>query len=277
MSEFRLSIGGFTFSVSFLEDYTGIMHTAPYRRFLSENGPDVFVRFHARPLSSNGPRQIIFDSGSNWSLCRSDGQYLVRTMFQEAVCSQDFRSADVYMIAADEEIKPILFGYPLDELLMINLLCRNQGILLHACGISDRGEGILFCGMSGAGKSTLANIWKAEEGVVVLGDDRIVLRMIDGDLMICGTPWHGEARHCSPEMVPVRKIFIIEHAKENLVKNLSRAQAVSHILPRSFVPIWDKAGMARTLEFADTVTAQIPAYSIGVVPDRRVVEFARSI
>ena len=160
---------------------------------------------------------------------------------------------------------------------MINLLCRDQGILLHACGIADSGEGILFCGMSGGGKSTLANIWKDEKGAIVLSDDRIIVRSIGGHLIASGTPWHGEAGHCSLERIRVRKIFFIEHAKKNRVKNLSRTEIVSNLLIRSFPPLWDKAGMGRTLEFVDTLSQQIPCYSMGFVPDHRVIEFARSV
>ena len=277
MSEFRFNIGGFTISVTYPVDYRGIALPLSYRHFLSVRKPDVFVKVHSGPLPSDGRREKIFDSGPNWSLYRGRENYVVRTMFQEAIFDPGFRSADIYGIGQEDEIGPAFWGYPLDEILMINLLCGDRGILLHACGIADRAEGILFCGMSGGGKSTLANIWKGEKGVIVLSDDRIVLRMIEGCLTACGTPWHGEAGHCSRERVRVRKIFFIEHAQRNRVKNLSRPETVSHLLTRSFPPLWDKEGMARTLEFVDALSQQVPCYSMGFVPDHQIIEFVRSI
>ena len=136
---------------------------------------------------------------------------------------------------------------------------------------------MLFCGMSGGGKSTLANIWKHEKGAVVLSDDRMIVRSIGGDVIASGTPWHGEAGHCSPKTVRVRKIFFIDHAKKNRVRHLSRTEIVSNVLIRSFPPLWDKEGMGRTLEFVDTLSQRIPCYFMGFVPDHRVIEFARSV
>ncbi|MBW2646980.1 MAG: hypothetical protein JRE23_12565, partial [Deltaproteobacteria bacterium] len=223
-------------------------------------------------------RKKIFDSGPNWSLYRGGGRYILRTILQEAIFDPDFRSADLYTLSEqDDSSIPKFFVYPLHEILMINLLCKDEGILLHACGIIDKEEGILFCGMSGGGKSTLANIWKDKKGVVVLSDDRIIVRGIDGNLMAFGTPWHGEAGHCSHERVRLRKIFFIEHAEKNWVKKISRTKAVSNLLIRSFPPLWDREGMARTLEFVDTLSREIPCYALGVVPDDRVIDFVRNI
>ncbi len=279
VSELVLNIGGFIMSVTFPPDYGEVGLPPSYTYFVSENEPEVFLQVHSGRLPFDGHgREKIFNSGPNWSLYRSRGKYIVRTMFQEVVFDPDFRSAELYMSGGqDDSLRPMFFGYPLYEILMINLLCRDRGILLHACGIVDRGEGVLFCGMSGGGKSTLANIWKDEKGVTVLSDDRIIVRRIGGRLTAFGTPWHGEAGHCSHERVRLRKIFFIEHAEKNWVKKISRTEAVSNLLTRSFPPLWDREGMARTLEFVDTLSQQIPCYALGVVPDDRVVDFVRNV
>ncbi len=190
----------------------------------------------------------------------------------------DFRSGDLYALSERGDFfSSQCFAYPLHEILMIHLLCRDQGLLLHACGIVDRGEGILFCGMSGGGKSTLANIWKDQAGNIVLSDDRVIVRMIAGDLTAFGTPWHGQAGHSSPETGQLRRIFFIEHAEKNWVKKLSRTETVSNLVARSFPPLWDRDGMIRTLEFADILSQQIPCYALGFVPDDRIIEFVRDI
>ena len=277
VSELRLNIGGFTISMTLPDDLGELALPSSYTHFLSDKEPDVYLRIHRDPFPFDEfSREEIFDSGPNWSLYRSDGKYILRTMFQEAIFSPDFRFADLHMSGEqDGTLKPVFFGYPLDQILMINLLCQDQGILLHACGIVDNGEGILFCGMSGQGKSTLANIWKDEKGSVVLSDDRVIARGILGDLMASGTPWPGEGNHCSHETVRLRKIFFIEHAKRNWVRDLSQREAVSSVLTRSFLPLWDKAGMTRTLEFVDTLSQKIPCYALGFVPDDQIVQFVR--
>jgi hypothetical protein len=276
-SDFTFNIGGFTLSVQFPDNCEGAF-PSPYKHFASEREPDVSLRVQPGRFPYGGDKEKIFDCRPNWSLYRSSGKYILSTMFQEALFDPDFRSADLYTLSErDDSLSPKFLVYPLHEILMINLLCRDQGVILHACGIIDRGEGILFCGMSGGGKSTLANIWKDEEGVTVLSDDRIIVRRINGDLIAFGTPWHGEAGYCSPERVRLRKIFFIEHAGKNWVKKISRTTAVSNLLTRSFPPLWDREGMERTLEFVDTLSSEIPCYALGFVPDDRVVDFVRNV
>jgi hypothetical protein len=101
--------------------------------------------------------------------------------------------------------------------------------------------------------------------------------MIAGDLTAFGTPWHGQAGHSSPEKAPLRRIFFVEHAEKNWVKKLSRTETVSNLVARSFPPLWDREGMIRTLEFADMLSQTIPCYTLGFVPDDRIIEFVRDI
>jgi hypothetical protein len=259
--------------------YNGdVMLPDTYQHFLSEKVPDVSLKVHPDRVVSDRRREKIFHAGPNWRLYRSEEKYILRTMFQEGVFDPDFRSGDLYALGGrDAFCRTRSLVYPLHEILMIHLLCRDQGFLLHACGIVDRGEGILFCGMSGGGKSTLANIWKDQTGNIVLSDDRVIVRMIAGNLTAFGTPWHGQAGHASPEKTQLRRIFFIEHAEKNWVKKLSRTEIVSNLVARSFPPLWDSEGMIRTLEFADILSRTIPCYALGFVPDDRIIEFVRDI
>ena len=70
--------------------------------------------------------------------------------------------------------------------LMINLLGKGRGVLVHSCGIDVNGDGYLFAGNSTNGKSTLAELWK-DHGKI-LNDDRIVIRFWDGQFWMYSTP-----------------------------------------------------------------------------------------
>jgi hypothetical protein len=251
----------------------------PYVHFTSDRTPDVTIAVHTDFSTLNGAKaEKIFDTGPSWSLSRYREQNVVHTMFVDALCDRDYSHVDIYPLAEPEEVisGPVFLAYPLPEIIMINLLARHDGVLLHACGIIDQDKGILFCGMSGAGKSTLANIWQQESKSVILSDDRIIVRKVNGTYMMYGTPWHGEAGHCSARSVPLSKIFFIEHGQENQEQDISRTEAVSHMVTRSFSPLWDKDGMAQTLAFLDNMSQQIPCARLGVVPDGRIIEYVRT-
>lgn len=58
---------------------------------------------------------------------------------------QDFNTADLYFAEPNGSFFDPFFG-PTIELLMANYLARERSTIVHACGIDQRGEGILFAG-----------------------------------------------------------------------------------------------------------------------------------
>jgi hypothetical protein len=165
--------------------------------------------------------------------------------------------------------------YPFLEVLTVNLLCRKNGVLLHACAVNDNGKGYLFVGQSGAGKSTTARLWSGVNGVIILSDDRIILRRINHRIYIYGTPWHGDAKECSPKKVPLEKVFFLKHAKENRVKRLNPLDAACRLIVCSFPTFWDKQGMELTLSFCSEIAQDIPCYELGFMPDTSITDFIK--
>lgn len=277
ITTYRVEIGGVAIHVEFP---AGLDVTLPevYKPFLSQKEPEIFVAAHLdRSGVSSLQLEPVFDTGPNWSLYKQNGKFIIRTRYVEAVCSPDFTDVDVYPLPGVDvyDLNFSVFTYPLPEVLMINFMARHGGLMLHSCGVIDHGKGFIFCGMSGAGKSTLANIWENEVSVTVLSDDRIIVQEDNEKIMAYGTPWHGDSKHSAAEKIAVTKFFFIEQAEENKVQELSRTDAVAHFMSRSFPPLWDKDGIARTLEFVDHLATNVPCYKLGVVPDKKILDFVR--
>jgi hypothetical protein len=167
------------------------------------------------------------------------------------------------------------FAYPLDQLLMIDLLHRKHGILVHSCGFAYRNKGYLFIGSSGAGKSTLAQILGKDKGVLILSDDRIVVRKKDECFYIHGTPWHGTAGIVSPEKAPLRGLFFLKKDEGNLLQRLSIPDTVSRLIKCSFPPFWDKVGMASTLKICEDIATSIPCFEFSFLPDNTAFEMIK--
>jgi hypothetical protein len=255
-------------------------------RFIATNGrPEVVLCAHYGDIPKCNLVKKIFDSGSTWSLHRAGRKRILRLgslaagslPSKIAVLEPDFRSGDIYIRAHEPAsfLNPLI--YPLNEILMVNLLSLGRGGMFHACGIKDNGQGILFVGASGAGKSTLANLWKKEKDVTILSDDRIIIRRKDGKFWAYGTPWHGDAKVCSPERAPLEKIFFLQHAKVSKVERIEGIDAASKLLVCSFPTFWDKKGMEFTLGFIDELTREVPCYELGFVPNKTVIDFVKDI
>lgn len=248
-----------------------------YHLFFTKGDPEVILRFrHGSAFhgDKNLPREILFDTQPNWRLYYSNEKYIFQTRDCTAILTSHFTSGEIYITKNSRDFP---LTYPLGEILMINLLSKGRGVMAHAFGLRDNHKGFLFSGKSGAGKSTLCNLWKNKKDVTVLSDDRVIIRKIDGGFWIYGTPWHGDAKECSPERAPLEKIFFLKHAKMNKIERLKGIAAASKLLVCSFPTFWDKKGMEFTLGFIDELTREIPCYELSFTPDKKIIEFVRNI
>ena len=254
---------------------------AAYRPFISKDDPDIALRMHMDSPEIPGGEKI-FDSLPIWALYRHNDSLIIKlfeTMngLKRALCiHRDFNQADLYFTEPNGSFIDPFFG-PTIELLMVNYLARIGSIIVHACGIDYQGKGLLFVGESGAGKSTLTRIWNKENGVEILSDDRIIIRKINDQYWMYGTPWHGDAKFASPAKVKLEKVFFIKHGRANSVKAASGTFPVLQFLKASFPPYWDKNCMEFTMEFFNDLVAAVPCRELSFVPDSEIVEFVDNL
>ncbi len=162
--------------------------------------------------------------------------------------------------------------YPLDEVLIANLLARGRGVELHSCGIVDRdGRGHLFAGVSGAGKTTTARLW-GDTASGVLSDDRVIIRERDGAMWMFGTPWHGEAELSMPGGVPLTGVYLLTQAETNELRELQPAEAVARMFRCTFPLFHDAAALDFTLSFLERIAGRVPVRELRFTRDRAAVD-----
>ena len=73
-------------------------------------------------------------------------------------------------------------------------LLNFNGIILHSSCIVVDGMAYAFSADSGTGKSTHTQLWLKHLGdrAYMLNDDKPAIRLIDGKVYACGTPWSGK-------------------------------------------------------------------------------------
>jgi hypothetical protein len=256
-----------------------------FLEFLSTKTPDVSFNVKISPVPDEPSGLISFDSGQGWRLYQDRDLWVVwvrsqrRDPYLVGSFSPDFHSGEIFTSESDQEAGKFIFpiGYPLGELLMPNLLGTGYGILLHSCGVIDAGCGIVFAGVSSAGKTTTARLWDGLPGVRVLNDDHTILRKMDGQFRVYGTPWHGQGGMALAEDAPLKQIFILKQAPSNQAVHLPPAQAAAALLVRTFAPFWSAPAMTFTLQFLDELCQAVPCYELGFVPDQSAVEYVRCL
>ncbi len=285
-----IRIAGILFSISWDRKMNPIGLGENMKRFLSQGTPDVCIHMvpGKPPKKYFNRKNRIFDSETVWSLYQV-GEKMVLTLqapaagpdpYQMVVFDRDFRKGNVYHclpVSKDsgDMLLSSLLGFPLFEVIMVCVLSRGFGFMVHACGIDDQGKGILFAGNSTHGKSTMARLW--EHRATILNDDRIILRLINGQFWMFGTPFHGDYKDTSPHGAPIDKNFFLRHAQSNHIIQINGASAVSMIMTRCFPPLWDAEGMDFTLDMCAKLTDQITCFELGFIPDRNIVGFVRAI
>jgi len=231
----------------------------------------------------NQQQAPLFHSGGLWSLYgEPDGYrfnfstaFLGNTPYKTAWFDPEFKTGKVLLSLRYFDAKRPVYPleYPLDELLMIHMLSRGEGVEVHAVGIQDeQGRGHLFLGHSGAGKSTTARLWSARPGVRILSDDRIILRVQQGRVWMHGTPWHGDAGIASPHSTLLDHVYLLEHGERNERVVLPPGKAAAELFARTFVPRHCAEGLQFALSFLDRVAHEVPCSHFRFVPDESAVE-----
>lgn len=256
------------------------------KRFLVDGGDaDAIVRARWGDLSDPVAGDATFDSGGLWKLFQQNSNgvfYFTSPAFgtlpyKEACFSADFTSGEIVLHRDyfDHRLPVDALEYPLDELLMVNLLALGRGVEVHACGIEDSdGRGYLFVGQSGAGKTTTARLWDRARGIRILSDDRVILRRLAGQIWMYGTPWHGEAEMACSTRTPLSQIFFLGRGRNEVVP-MRPHEAVAHLMACSFVPFYDASALQHVLTFFERVINAIPCVQLRFTPDERVLEFVR--
>lgn len=277
MTRRALRIGAIT--ISFECDDTFTLSEASSRFLVSPDAaPDVdIVVKRGTPAPPRG--DLVFDSGGTWRLYR-DGDQNVYVFRSPALRSDPYKTATFdanytrgeVIVARDVTEGTDPLEYPVDELLVGAILGGGAGVELHGVGIIHEGRGYLFVGQSGAGKTTTARLWLAEyPSLTIVSDDRVIVRNVDGELRMYGTPWHGEAQVSAPDDVPLETIYLLEQARESEVRSVDESAAVARLFACCFPLFYRPESISFTITFLSEVVSQGRVRVLAFAPDRSAV------
>ena len=262
-----------------------------YQPFLEEMNKnprvaDTHIRLELEGMPDTENLTKIFESDFSWAMLLDGDTYfltfsppgLVSEPIWLARINCDFTEATVYCgekLVSRRNGRTVLsnpVSYPLDQILLMYILARKQGALLHAAGINLNGRGYIFPGKSGAGKSTITRQFAALGDTALLSDDRIVVRKIEGGFKAFGTPWPGEAGIALNKSAPLSSIFFINHGSANRIKEITTQEALARLLPVTSIPWYDREIMDKILTFCEDLIMHVPIYELYFKPSIEVVD-----
>ncbi|MED9970314.1 MAG: hypothetical protein UFA98_09945 [Ruminococcus sp.] len=149
---------------------------------------------------------------------------------------------------------------------ILTKICRTvlscyDGFFFHSSSLMLDGEAYVFTAASGTGKSTHTSLWRRHFGdrVVMINDDKPVIRCIDGRFWICSTPWMGKSEIGTNIDVPIRAVYVLQRGEKNSAVRVSTAKVFRQLLEATLVP-GEAKNMSRLLELYDGLFSQVPLF-----------------
>ena len=198
-------------------------------------------------------------------------QYAVHDI-NDVLCSRMRSNADFSVCQGS------LFGktwvqrnYGLNNALMMayafSAACTGT-MLMHASVIRCDGKGYLMTAPSGTGKSTHTRLWYDNiPGCDLMNDDNPVVRIIDGQAIVFGSPWSGKTPCYRNIQAPVGGIVRIQQRPENSIHKLNPVQAFCNLLPAMSNMKWDKRVYNGICDGISELIRLVGMYELGCLPN----------
>ena len=272
-------VGGHSFCVVFKDECNDESLIPSFARFRQEEPADTLLftltvddsfRFNTK-----GEEIGQFDCGgcNHGVYCTSNNEYQYEISDVHGVLcsymqsSPDFRNCSVAIMGKTWSQR----NYGLNNALMMTYAfasAEKQTMLMHASVIRHQGKGYLMTAPSGTGKSTHTRLWYDNiPGCDLMNDDNPVVRIVDGQAIVYGSPWSGKTPCYRNIQAPVGGLVRIKQRPENSIRKYSPLEAFSNLLPAISNMKWDKRVYKGVCDGIAELIRLCGMYELGCLPD----------
>lgn len=147
---------------------------------------------------------------------------------------------------------------------IIEALLDYNCFMMHGAAVAIGNEAWLFSANSGTGKTTHIKHWLRNiDGAYVVNGDKPIIRLMDDQIFVCGTPWYGKERLGTNIMVPLKGIAFLTRNESNIIHKLSFPQAYLFLLQHVHVP-HDSEMAKKTLRLLQQLGSRISYYDFKI-------------
>lgn len=134
-----------------------------------------------------------------------------------------------------------------------------DGFLFHGAIMELNGKAYAITANSGVGKTTHTRLWMKEFSgeVSILNGDKPIIRMIDGVVCACGTPWQGKEDYGKNAIRPLAGIAFLSRGVENKAEIITPKEGVMRIIPQIYLPKEAKSALSKTLILTDKLLKNV--------------------
>ena len=284
--EYVFCIAGFHIGISFAASgVNGLQLIPSFRPFLREDArePLMFsltVDDTLRPVPKERRRPIrTFDTGNGDTVVDllDDGgyQYIIKDIHGRSCCllqtNKDFSVCRCALNGSHT-----MRGFGLNNALMLAFAfngCKKDTLLIHASLVRHAGKGYAFIAKSGTGKSTQVGLWLRHiPDCDLMNDDNPIVRVIDGQAFVYGSPWSGKTPCYRDVKAPLGAVTRIDRALTNSIDRQRPVEAFASLLPACSTMKWDKDIFNDICSTVTKIIETTPLYVLHCRPDREAAE-----
>lgn len=137
-------------------------------------------------------------------------------------------------------------------------------VLCHGSVVEYEGNAYMFTAPSGTGKSTHTRLWREHFGeeVIMINDDKPLLRFEKDGVYAYGTPWDG--KHClsTNKCARLAGICFLHQAETNSIEKIGPEKSVELLMKQIYRPR-NAEGVMKTLDYVELLIEKVPMYSMG--------------
>ena len=150
---------------------------------------------------------------------------------------------------------------------------HKQTLLIHASLVRNNNFGYAFIAKSGTGKSTQVSMWLRHiAGSDLMNDDNPIIRCIDNEFWIFGSPWSGKTPCYRNIKARLGAITRIDRATTNSVDKLPPIQAFASLLPSCSSMKWESDIYNAICDTITKIVETTGIYTLHCLPNKEAAE-----
>jgi len=159
---------------------------------------------------------------------------------------------------------PVLLESNAIHELLAEKLAGYNILMLHGSALSMDGEAYIFTAPSGTGKSTHARLWRETFGnrVIMINDDKPLLKITDSCVFVYGTPWDGKHHLSCNCCAPLKAIVRLSRSTVNHIEPMDKAGGFLTLMEQVYLSK-DPVNKTRILTMINRIVHLSDFYHLG--------------
>ncbi len=150
--------------------------------------------------------------------------------------------------------------------------------ILHSAAVEINKEAYLFLAKSGVGKSTHIGLLKEylKDKVSVINGDKPIVRFIDGEPFVFGTPWQGKEKWGENKSAKIRALCFLHRGEKNEIFRAEPKDTALLFMRQILIPS-ERPALEKTLKLADELLNKTTLYKLFCTPEIEAAKVSASM